>query len=141
MLYTDELMKIQRVQNTAARLVLCVPRREHKTPFLCQLHWLPIEYRALFKILLLTYKALHGMAPKFISDLVHPYIPKRTLRSSSKNFLQVKSPSTKFYGARSFTVAAITEWNRLPHNIRQAESVTIFKSHLKTHLFCHCYKC
>ena len=134
-------MKIQRVQNTAARLVLCVPRREHITPFLCQLHWLTIEYRALFKILLLTYKALHGMAPKFISDLVTSYVPKRTLRSSSKNFLQVQRPSTKFYGARSFTVAAATEWNRLPDDIRHAKSVTIFKSRLKTHLFCHCYKC
>ena len=48
-----ELAKIQRVQNTAARLVLCVPRREHITPFLRKLHWLPIECRALYKILLL----------------------------------------------------------------------------------------
>ena len=74
------------------------------------------------------------MAPKFIRDLVHPYLPNRVLRSSGKNFLQVNRPSTKFYGARSFTVAAATECNRLPQNIRQAESVTIFKSRLK-HIF------
>ena len=63
-------------------------------------------------------------------------MPKRVLRSFGKNFLQVKRPTTKFYGTRFFIVAAATKWNRLPQNI-QSESVTIFKSRLKTYLFCH----
>ena len=134
-----ELAKIQRVQNTAARLVLCVPRREHITPFLRKLHWLPIECRALYKMLLLTYKALNDMAPVFISDLVNRYVPTRSLRSSSKNLLEVLRPSTKFYGARSYVVAAATEWNCLPSEVRHAETVSIFKSRLKTHLFGNYY--
>ena len=54
---------------------------DHITPVLASLHWLPVKARADFKVLLLTYKALHGLAPTYLSDLVLPYIPTRTLRS------------------------------------------------------------
>jgi hypothetical protein len=134
-----EIAKIQRVQNTAARLVLCASRRDHITPLLCQLHWLSVEYRAMFKILLLTYKAMNAMAPEFICDLIHPYVPSRALRSSCENLLRVTRSSTKFYGERSFAVAAPTLWNRLPTDIRQAPSLSLFKSRLKTHLFRKCF--
>ena len=54
---------------------------DHITPVLASLHWLPVKARADFKILLLTYKSFHGLAPTYLSDLVLPYIPTRTLRS------------------------------------------------------------
>ena len=137
----QQIAKLQRVQNTAARLVLRLSRREHVTPMLRQLHWLPIKYRSLFKILLITYKAIHSMAPAFISDLLEKYTPRRSLRSSSQQLLEVRyQPHTKFYGERSFTTAATVEWNRLPMNIRLAVSVNEFKTKLKTHLFCQCFQ-
>ncbi|XP_072037296.1 uncharacterized protein [Amphiura filiformis] len=135
----SEIAKIQRVQNTAARLVLCASRREHITPLLCQLHWLPVEYRSMFKILLLTYKAMNEMAPAFICDLVNLYVPTRPLRSSCATRLQLARSNTKFYGDRSFVVAAATLWNRLPADVRQATSLPMFKSRLKTHLFRQCF--
>ena len=130
-----ELMKIQRVQNTAARLVLRMSRREHITPALESLHWLPVQQRAVYKILLITFKALQGMAPAYISDLLVLYEPKRVLRSSSKFQLHVVKSSTKFYGDRSYSYAAANLWNKLPPHIRDSPSVGIFKSKLKTHLF------
>jgi hypothetical protein len=130
-----ELAKIQRVQNTAARLVLRVSRREHITPALESLHWLPIQQRAVYKILLITFKALKGMAPVFISDLLALYKPTRVLRSSSAYQLSVIKSSTKFYGERSYAFAAANLWNKLPASIRHASSLGIFKSKLKTHLF------
>ena len=130
-----ELMKIQRVQNTAARLVLRMSRREHITPALESLHWLPVQQRAVYKILLITFKALQGMAPAYISDLLVLYEPKRVLRSSSKFQLRVVKSSTKFYGDRSYSYAAANLWNKLPPHIRDSPSVGIFKSKLKTHLF------
>jgi len=53
-----------------------------------------------YKILLLTYKALKGQAPSYITEPLEPYVPTRNLRSSSKNLLKV--PSVKFvsYGHR-----------------------------------------
>ena len=66
----SQLIKLQRVQNTAARIVYGASRRSHITPILRQLHWLPIYFRIQFKILLLTFKALHNLAPRYITDLL-----------------------------------------------------------------------
>ena len=63
--------KLQRVQNAAPRLVSNVSRFSHISPVLYQLHWLPVKYRVMFKIILITFKALEGNAPFFIRDLVH----------------------------------------------------------------------
>ena len=131
-----DLHKVQMIQNTAARLVLRVKRREHITPSLEKLHWLPVKQRAIFKILLLAYKALNGMAPAYMSDLVKLYIPTRALRSASQSLLCAPfSSSTKFYGDRTFCHAAATLWNNLPFHVRCSTSLSMFKSRLKTHLF------
>ena len=130
-----DIVKVQRVQNTAARLVLRIPRHDHITPALEELHWLPVRQRIAYKILLITYKALHGMAPGFIANLIQRYVPARALRSASACRLVVKKTSTKTYGDRSYVSAAAKLWNDLPITIRQAPSLSVFKSHLKTHLF------
>ena len=134
-LQDSDISKLQRVQNTAARLVLRASRCNHITPLLESLHWLPVKQRAIYKILLLTYKALHGLSPVFISDLLHVHVPSRILRSSSECRLEVPRTRTKTYGDRTFTFAAADMWNKLPNDIRQAASVSMFKSKLKTHLF------
>ena len=61
------IQKLQRIQNCAARLVTGQPKFAHVTPILKELHWLPIEQRVAFKVLLLAYKGLNGLAPKYIS--------------------------------------------------------------------------
>ena len=66
----NQLHKLQRVQNAAARLICNVGRFDHITPSLYRLHWLPINYRIKFKILLFVYKALNGIVPSYISDLL-----------------------------------------------------------------------
>ena len=136
-----DVMKVQRVQNTAARLVLSVSRREHITPALESLHWLPIQQRAVYKILLITFKALRGMAPAFISDLLSLYKPSRELRSSSDCQLRVIKSSTKFYGERSYAFAAAKLWNKLPPSIRHATNPGIFKAKLKTRFFPAAFLC
>ena len=55
-----------------------------KTAPLMSLHWLPIEQRIEFKLLLFTYKALHDTAPSYIKDMLEPYVPHRHLRSAKK---------------------------------------------------------
>ena len=65
-----QIQKLQRVQNSAARLVFHESKFCHITPLLRALHWLPVAYRIVFKILLLTFKAIHKLAPTYISELV-----------------------------------------------------------------------
>ena len=69
------LNKLQHTQNTASRLVARTPRAQHITPVLRSLHWLPIKHRTSYKILLLTFKALHQLAPLYISDMISCYNP------------------------------------------------------------------
>ncbi len=73
------LAKLQRVQNAVARLVAHSSHRQHITPVLRQLHWRPVEYRVNFKILLLTFKALHEKTPSGIRDMLHLTKPVRVL--------------------------------------------------------------
>ena len=75
------LKKLQHVQNVAARIVTHTRKCDHITPVLCQLHWLPIEERIVFKILSLTFKYLNGLAPPYLRDLIAKYVPRRNLRS------------------------------------------------------------
>ena len=81
---------IDRLQLVQQQLAL-LPRREikhdHITPILGRLQWLPARYRIIFKILLLTYKALNGQAPSYIKDLMKYRNLGRVLRSSNKHLL------------------------------------------------------
>jgi len=71
--------RLQRVQNAAARVVTRAGKREHITPVLFQLHWLPVRYRITFKIFLLTYR-VHGLAPAYLTALLAPKQLSRALR-------------------------------------------------------------
>ena len=79
--------QLQGCQNNAARIVSLRRKYDHITPVLKDLHWLPVEYRINYKILLLAYKAQHGMAPPYLSSLLSPYKPGRSLRSEGKHLL------------------------------------------------------
>ena len=75
--------KLQRVQNTAARIITSTTRRSHITPVLKELHWLPVQYRIQYKIQIHTYNALHDRSPLYIKDMLNIYRPNRTLRSQN----------------------------------------------------------
>ena len=69
--------KLQRTQNTAARLVMGLKRSEHVTPILKNLHRLPVEKKIEFKILLITYKTIHGQSADYLKPLIEVYQPSR----------------------------------------------------------------
>ena len=127
--------RLQLVQNAAARLITGTRRSEHITPALAALHWLPVIYRIDFKILLLTFKALNGLAPQYLSELVQPYVPVRQLRSSNLALLEVPNSNMVTKGDRAFAVRAPTLWNCLPVELRLSGSIAIFKSNLKTYFY------
>ena len=132
-----ELQKLQRVQNTAARLICNMNKFDHIIPILVKLHWLPVRYRENFKILLITFKVIRGLAPKYLSELLTCKTKcNYNLRSTSEILLQQPRIKTlRTLGDRSFTVAAPALRNNLPNVIRSATSINSFKKLLKTHLF------
>lgn len=129
------LNRLQLVQNAAARLLTGTNRRAHITPILFTLHWLPVKFRINYKILVLTFRALHGQTPQYIADMLTPYSSFRTLRSSGQNLLIVPKTRLKTRGDRSFQAVAPKLWNALPLSLRVVDSVDSFKKQLKTLLF------
>ena len=120
-----EITKLQRVQNAAARLLTSSRKYDHIMPVLHDLHWLPVNYRIHFKILLLTFKAaLNGMAPAYISDLINVRKHARySLRSNSSTILlHPVGKMKKTFGDRSFSVAAPTLCHLCPGFARKCEN-------------------
>uniref|UniRef100_A0A8C2IWA8 Reverse transcriptase domain-containing protein n=1 Tax=Cyprinus carpio TaxID=7962 RepID=A0A8C2IWA8_CYPCA len=126
---------LQLIQNAAARVVFNEPKTAHVTPLLIRLHWLPVAARIKFKVLMLAYKTTTGTAPTYLSSLVQSYAPSRSLRSASEQRLVVPSQRGSKSLSQTFSWTAPSWWNDLPISIRTAESLLIFRKHLKTHLF------
>ena len=127
------LNQLQKVQNNAARLVLCKRKSDHVTPLLEKLHWLPVEARIHNKIATLAFRHFENSLPPYLSELLHAYQPFRTLRSSSEKLLKVPKTNLKSAENRSFHFQTANIWNSLPTNVRSSQSLSSFN--LKTHLF------
>ena len=132
------LSSLQRVLHAAARMVLNLRPRDHFTPALLELHWLPIAERIEFKLCLLVHKALVGHAPQYIANLITPVadLPSRaSLWTALSGNLYVPRTCRKF-GDRAFADATTLVWNSLPTDIKLHRSTTTsFKRCLKTVLF------
>ena len=124
----DNLYKMQKVQNSAARLVLGRRQRDSATLALRELHWLNIEARIMFKILLLMYKIVKG--------LVNINITYKSFNGQHDEYLMLETPNfnTK-YGKRIFEFNGSRLWNALPVNVRSEEDIIKYKTIIKTLLF------
>ncbi|KAF7662130.1 hypothetical protein LDENG_00245680, partial [Lucifuga dentata] len=97
------------------------------------LHRLQIIQNSAARIITHTKSSDH--APPYLSELLHPYTPSRSLRSSSAVLLSVPPFRLSSMGARAFSCSAPRLWNSLPLHIHQLDSITQVKSQIKTHLF------
>ena len=79
------------------------------------LHWLPVEVRIIFKMILMTFKALHGLGPLYLSDMLSYKVHLRyNLRYNDSNMLvRPAIRSARTTGDRAFSVAAPALWNTL----------------------------
>ena len=119
----------RRLQNSAARVICNIPRYHHISPVLFSLHWLPVKFRIEFKVIVITFKAIHGLAPDYISNLIK--IKERShysLRSNTGLLLQPLNVITKkTLGDRTFSAAAPRLWNILPEDLRHEDNFVKFK--------------
>ena len=131
------IAKLQHVQNAAARLIHGIGKFSHIKLALYELHWLPVSLRIDYKILLLTFKCINGLAPTYLSDLIS--IKSNSLynlRSTGKLLLDhPKGKMLTTLGARSFSAAAPKLWNELPVELHQATWLDTFKFRLTNYLF------
>ena len=113
--------------------------RDHATPMLIELHWLPMNARIDYKIAIMVYKCLNNIAPVYISNLIELYNPPRSLKSSNSLLIKVNVGEFRRLGDRAFSITAPSVWNALPIEVRTSKSIDIFKRSLKTHLFKQSY--
>ena len=126
----SNLYKLQKVQNSAARLIERKNRRHPVHNILKELHWLNVEVRILFKIMLIVYKCINE---KYSNNLKINY-KKYNCRANDYLLLEPKNVKTK-YGKRTFDYAGPRLWNSLPLYVRKEENVEKFKKYVKTILF------
>ena len=112
----------------AARFVTGARKFDHISALLVKLHWLPISYRVVFKLLLLVFKALNGRGPRYLVELLQYQNLSRTLRANFLDLLLQQKSNTKTYGDRAFSICAPRLWNSIPLDIRKSNSVSTFKN-------------
>ena len=131
----DQIARLQRVQNNAARLVLKKRRRDHITPLLKELHWSPVKFRCQYKIATPAYRHFEWSLPPYLYSSLCTYEPSRSLRSSNEKLLKIPKRNLKSFGQRSFSFMAPSLWNSLPATLKNVPTLSQFKSQLKTFSF------
>ena len=126
----SNLFKLQKVQNAAARLIARKRKRDSVTTMLNELHWLKVESRIIFKILLIVYKCIRGICSNNLKIDYKQY----NCRPGDYLLLATKNVKTK-YGKRAFEYVGPRLWNALPLEVRTIENIETFKRNVKTILF------
>ena len=122
------LCQLQLIQNAAAKIVTGKYKHDRLGDDLKNLHWLNIKKRIVFKIGLLAYKSINGIAPEYLQDMF------KYCHHGHKPMLIVPAFNT-LYGRRSFSVTGPRLFNRLPTDVTSATNVDLFKVAMKTFLF------
>jgi len=128
---------LQRVQNTAARLIFNLGPRDHVSDSLIELHWLPIYWRIQYKLNVLMHGIITGKCPDYLRTIVQP------ATSSHPGLRSAACPAPKFvtprirtkFGERAFRYAGPSTWNSLPSDVRCTTETQTFKTLLKSYLF------
>jgi len=131
------LRRLQAVQNAAARLIFQLSHHSHISSALIELHWLRVPERINYKLATMTFRALHGVGPRYMDHFrrVADLAGRRSLRSACTGQLVVPPWKLVSAGRRSFPVAGAVCWNQLPSDITSSPTLDAFRSRLKTFLF------
>ena len=134
--------RLQSLINTATRLITGTRKYDHLSPVLRDLHWLKIDERIDYKVLLLMFECLHNEAPAYLSKNLEMLLSipgKQKLRSA--NFMKVVPDKSKLktIGKKIFYVTGPTQWNNLPEKLRFSVSKHSFGKNLKSYLFSRSY--
>ena len=138
---SNQLNKLQMMQNMGCRVINNLQKFDHVSSAMRDLHWLKIPQRIQFKVLVTIYQCVNGLAPPFVADLLNLNLNKKGLRSDTQGKLPIQRCHLSQVRDSSIRYAGPRLWNKLPQHIRNAKTLTSFKTQLKTHLFSLCYDC
>ena len=131
-----QIEKLQKVENAAVRLIFNSNRRKSAKPYLKRAHFLPIEQRIEFKLCLIVFKIVNNECPLYLTEHFKLFSPNRELRVG-RDFFTLVLPNKRYH--KTIFYRMIQCWNKLPLKIRTSDSVSVFKSRLKTHFFEDCF--
>ena len=107
--------KLQRIQNSAARLVMRRSKHDPVTDLLRRLHWLHVKARTEYKVALLCHQCIYNNEmPSYLKNILKPYTPQGTLRSADALLLEVPRFSRTTVGLRAFSISGPKVCNQLP---------------------------
>ena len=139
----SEIYQLQKLLNSAVRFIFNLTGdryRDHITPYLKELHFLPVEYRIKYKVVLMTFKCINNLAPTYLKRLIIMKEGLQSIRVAHDYFLlEFPSLPKTSNGYRRFSYIAPLEWNMLPYNIRTCPDLGTFKIKLKTYYFQLCF--
>ena len=101
-------------------------------------HWLPIRQRIVYRQCLMTYKAVHNGQPNYLNELIQPYQPVRTLRSSTSALLVIPFVRSDF-ASDTFSVSSPTLWNNVLQDVQSCANQVTFKSRLNVNINVNLY--
>ena len=131
---TSLMSRLEMVQHRA-RLIFRSSGHQSVTVLRKDLHWLPVTSCVLLKVLVLVFKCRNGLGLGYLTSMLSAYTPVRGLRSGSYGLLVEPRSRLKTVGDRAFSVVGPREWNSLPGEIKDCQTLGAFKRKLKTHLF------
>ena len=122
---THKTDRLQRLQNQCARILTKSPRREHITPVLKSLHWLKIQDRITYKILMLTYKSYYNIAPTYLCELISRRESSVNTRLGSDQHQLIMPPLSKDCSNTFLSVHSF-----MPLHVNGTNWVNVFERHL-----------
>ena len=134
------MVRLSKLQKTAARLILNRKTMTPTGPLLEELHWMPISERIKLRQLCLVFKALNENSPPYLQKMFVKNSERkncRFLRSSNNNILYVERFQTN-YCQCSFRITGSKAWNMLPNNVRNSPSLDAFRSRYLKYYFSEC---
>ena len=132
------LDKLQRIQNMSCQVINNLKKYNNITNHLQDLHWLRICERIIYKILVMVFKCKHKLAPTYLQDLI-TFEHNKPLRSTTNNDIPVIKCNTTLVHKSSFKSVGPRLWNKLSKKIKAINTLSDFKTNLKTHLLCLSY--
>lgn len=134
------IQKLQKIQNASVRFIFGLygkAKRTHISPYLKEVHFLPVRYRIKFKIALLVFKCLNNIAPKYLVSLIQLRDTKRKSVRLDDDYYRLKVPPSPQYVRTdaAFAFSGPRIWNELPYSLRCMNDIKVFKSNLKTYFF------
>ncbi len=131
----NSLQKVQKIQNSACRIILFADRRTHVKEMHEELKLLYMDERAMYNFCVILFKCLNNMAPEYLKDLLTSRADAHNINTRAANEGELHVPRARTRaGECAFYVRGPSTWNTLPLNLRIIANLNEFKREIIDYL-------